>query len=212
MGESALNPVSLLLGATLPVKITVLILVICSTFVWVTGLLKRLQIKALRAREAAFEAAAAGAQNAHELYGIAPNHPDAAGARIVAALVTRPRGASGDRLQAVSERALVVERQRAGALLTPLGTIAAVSPFVGLFGTVYGIMDAFVRIGAEKSASLPVVAPAIGEALLTTAIGLVCAIPAVAVYNAIDKRASDYTDELEASAGEWVALFRESGQ
>src|SRR5881398_2885850 len=60
-------------------------------------------------------------------------------------------------------------RHAAGSrVIAPLASIASSSPFIGLFGTVYGIMDAFVRIGAAKSASLPVVAPAIGEALITT--------------------------------------------
>jgi biopolymer transport protein TolQ len=207
MADISLNPVALLLGATLPVKVTVATLVVCSTFVWTAGLLKRLQLSRLRALESAFESEASRVQSAMQLENVTTHHRDAAGSRIIAALLARPAGSGVDRLRAAAERALVTERQRASALLTPLGTIASVSPFVGLFGTVYGIMDAFVRIGAEKSASLPVVAPAIGEALLTTAIGLVCAIPAVAVYNAVDKRIGDYLDELEASAGEWVALL-----
>jgi biopolymer transport protein TolQ len=70
-------------------------------------------------------------------------------------------------------------------------------------------MDAFVRIGAAKSASLPVVAPAIGEALITTAIGLAAAIPAVIFFNFIDKRVGDFTQELEAAAGEWVSMIAE---
>ncbi len=68
-------------------------------------------------------------------------------------------------------------------------------------------MDAFIRIGQEKSASLPVVAPAIGEALITTAIGLAAAIPAVIFYNGIDKRVSQLVDEVEASVAEWVLVF-----
>jgi biopolymer transport protein TolQ len=90
-----------------------------------------------------------------------------------------------------------------------LAFIAAGAPFIGLFGTVYGIMDAFIRIGAAKTASLPVVAPAIGEALITTAIGLAAAIPAVFFYNWIDKSVGDFVFELEAAAGEWVALVAE---
>ncbi len=70
-------------------------------------------------------------------------------------------------------------------------------------------MDAFVRIGAAKTASLPVVAPAIGEALITTAIGLAAAIPAVFFYNWIDKSVGDFVSELEAAAAEWVALVTE---
>jgi biopolymer transport protein TolQ len=203
----ALDPVHLLVHATLPVKITVGILVLASTFVWAVGALKSLQLRGLRKKEAAFEREAAGSRNPSELLQAAGAHTSAPGGRIVAALAKRPDGSSHERLSAVAERAVVSERQSASALVTPLGTIASVSPFVGLFGTVYGIMDAFIRIGAEKSASLPVVAPAIGEALLTTAIGLACAIPAVVVYNATDKRISDYMDELEASTGEWVSLL-----
>ena len=86
--------------------------------------------------------------------------------------------------------------------------IAREAPFIGLFGTVYGIVDAFIRIGTAKTASLPVVAPAIGEALITTAIGLAAAIPAVFFYNWIDKQIGDFVVELEA-ATEWVALMAE---
>jgi biopolymer transport protein TolQ len=65
-------------------------------------------------------------------------------------------------------------------------------------------MDAFLRIGVEKSASLPVVAPAIGEALIATAFGLVAAIPATIGFNYVDKRIGDLLDELTASAEVWV--------
>src|SRR5690606_38700241 len=119
----------------------------------------------------------------------------------------RPEGIPTSRLQAVAEQAVVGERQRAFSLLSPLGTIASAAPYVGLFGTVYGIMDAFVRIGAEQSAPLPVVAPASGEALFTTAVGLATATPAVVLFNALEKRATDLLDLVEASAGEWVALL-----
>jgi biopolymer transport protein TolQ len=123
------------------------------------------------------------------------------------AIAARSQGATEERLRAIAERAMVDERGRATTLMSTLGSIAAASPFVGLFGTVYGIMDAFIRIGQEKSASLPVVAPAIGEALLTTAIGLGAAIPAVVFYNAIDKRVADLLEEIEASVAEWVVVF-----
>lgn len=88
-----------------------------------------------------------------------------------------------------------------------LQSIASASPFIGLFGTVWGIMDAFLRIGVEKSASLPVVAPAIGEALIATAFGLVAAIPATIAYNYVDKRIADLLEELEASTGTWARWF-----
>jgi biopolymer transport protein TolQ len=88
-----------------------------------------------------------------------------------------------------------------------LSSIASASPFIGLFGTVWGIMDAFLRIGVEKSASLPVVAPAIGEALIATAFGLVAAIPATIGYNFVDKRLGDLLEELQASSEVWVEML-----
>ncbi len=109
-------------------------------------------------------------------------------------------------LDSIAKRAIVTETQRASALMPTLSSIAAASPFIGLFGTVYGIMDAFLRIGQQKSASLPVVAPAIGEALIATAIGLFAAIPAVIAYNGINKRVDDLLAALEAASEGWVEI------
>src|SRR5690606_26259070 len=82
----------------------------------------------------------------------------------------------------------------------------------GLFGTVWGIMDAFLRIGMEKSASLPVVAPAIGEALIATAFGLVAAIPATIGYNYVEQRISDLLAAVEASNESWVEILASDAQ
>src|SRR5690348_17892846 len=92
-------------------------------------------------------------------------------------------------------------------LMPTLSSIASAAPFIGLFGTVWGIMQAFLRIGVEKSASLPVVAPAIGEALIATAVGLVAAIPATIAYNYVDRRINDLLSEVSASAETWVEVL-----
>jgi biopolymer transport protein TolQ len=212
MPESAapaikLDPVALLWHASGPVRITVALLLVAGTGVWLIAVLKFLQMARLRSAERRFERAAEGATGGQDLYAAALANRRAPGARIVLALAARASGATAERMRAVAERALVTERARVTTLMSTLGSIAAASPFIGLFGTVYGIMDAFIRIGREKSASLPVVAPAIGEALITTAIGLAAAIPAVVFYNAVDKRIADLVEEIEASAGEWVLFF-----
>ena len=205
-----LDPVTLLLNASGPVKLTVALLLLASTMVWVIAVLKWLQLSRLRSAEANFQKDAMRANSGAELFEIAGAHRSAPGGRIISWLQMRGAPGSTERLRAIVDRAIVNERQRAATFLPTLGTIAAVSPFVGLFGTVYGIIDAFVRIGSEKSASLPVVAPAIGEALLATAIGLAAAIPAVIFYNLIDKRLGDLESELEAAAAEWVLVVAES--
>jgi biopolymer transport protein TolQ len=90
---------------------------------------------------------------------------------------------SVERIRRVLDRVTVSESERLEAFLPVLATTGAVTPFVGLFGTVWGIMNAFTKIGSQGSASLAAVAPGISEALITTAAGLVPAISAVIAYN-----------------------------
>jgi biopolymer transport protein TolQ len=199
-----LDAVSLVLHASGPVFVVVWSLVAAAGLVWIIGVLKLIQLARLSGAQQHFEADAAQAVDASTLFAVARKHKDAPGGRVVLELAKR--AGTGKLLEAIAKRAVVTEQQRAGSLMAPLSSIAAASPFVGLFGTVYGIMDAFLRIGQEKSASLPVVAPAIGEALIATAIGLFAAIPAVVFYNAINKRIDDLLSSVEAGSEGWVTL------
>jgi biopolymer transport protein TolQ len=104
------------------------------------------------------------------------------------------------------QRASVVEMGRMESYLGILATIAAVSPFIGLFGTVWGIIDAFRGIGATGNASLATVAPGISEALVATAIGLVAAIPALMAYNYFQGRLKTWQTELDDFALEFISL------
>lgn len=203
-----LDLVGLFQNAAWPIKITIGLLLGCSLLVWIIAVLKMMQLARLRAAEGSFDRRARHAGSPRELFEVAGSHR-APGARVVAELYARGAGAQGERLRAVADRVILTEGQSARALMWLLAFIASGAPFIGLFGTVYGIMDAFIRIGAAKTASLPVVAPAIGEALITTAIGLAAAIPAVFFYNWIDKRVGDFVSELETAAAEWVALVSE---
>ncbi|HEY8089819.1 MAG TPA: MotA/TolQ/ExbB proton channel family protein [Polyangiaceae bacterium] len=202
-----LDLVALFGNSAWPVKITIGMLVVCSLLVWVIAVLKLMQLARLRSTEGDFERRARKATSAGDLFQMAGQRASAPGARVVGELYSRGTTAPVERLRAVADRAILAEGQSARALMWFLAFIASGAPFIGLFGTVYGIMDAFIRIGAAKTASLPVVAPAIGEALITTAIGLAAAIPAVFFYNWIDRRVTDFTSELEASAAEWVAII-----
>lgn len=91
--------------------------------------------------------------------------------------------------------------------MTFLASVGSTAPFVGLFGTVWGIMGAFTAIAGANNTSLAVVAPGIAEALLATAIGLVAAIPAVVAYNAFSTEVARYADRLEAFAEEFSAIL-----
>jgi biopolymer transport protein TolQ len=199
-----LDPISLILHASGPVFLVVWGLIAAAIVVWVITVLKLIQLARLSALQRNFEAEAAPVVSADALFALAKRHLGAPGARVVLELAKR--FGSGKLLEAIAKRAIVTEQQRVSSLMAPLSSIASAGPFVGLFGTVYGIMDAFLRIGQEKSASLPVVAPAIGEALIATAIGLFAAIPAVVAYNTINKRSEDLLAELETSSEGWVAI------
>jgi biopolymer transport protein TolQ len=202
-----LDPVSLILHSSGPVFVVVWLLVAAAILVWVIAFLKALQIGRLSAAERRFEKEAKGALDADALFAAANRYADAPGAHVV--LELGRRAGSPKLLDSVAKRAIVDQEQRAGSLMASLSTIASASPFVGLFGTVYGIMDAFLRIGQAKSASLPVVAPAIGEALIATAIGLAAAIPAVVAYNALNKRIDNLLSSIEAASEGWVAIVSE---
>ncbi len=89
-----------------------------------------------------------------------------------------------------------------------LATTGSTAPFVGLFGTVWGIMNSFINIGAQRNASLDVVAPGIAEALIATAIGLVAAIPAVMAYNYFIRRITVLESEMESFSNDYLNIVR----
>ncbi len=99
-----------------------------------------------------------------------------------------------------------LESAKLESRLTFLATTGSTTPFIGLFGTVWGIMDSFRSIGASGSASLAIVAPGIAEALIATAVGLAAAIPAVVAYNAYLSRARRLTIAMEDFSEELLTL------
>jgi biopolymer transport protein TolQ len=209
--EPAMNAWSLALDSSGVVLLVLIVLIIAAGAVWVIWAAKALQLKRLREAHQAFENTVANGVSADELVQLAEaNAKETPGARVVLSVVQQARKQemlNRELLSAAAKRAIQSEEQNASALMPSLSSIAAASPFVGLFGTVWGIMNAFLAIGAEKSASLPVVAPAIGEALIATAFGLLAAIPATIAYNFLDRRIGDLLMELETSSDVWVELL-----
>jgi biopolymer transport protein TolQ len=110
------------------------------------------------------------------------------------------------RIERVMEVTITREMERMERRLLFLATVGAVAPFVGLFGTVWGIMTSFQSIAATKNTSLAVVAPGIAEALFATALGLLAAIPAVIFYNAFTQAAQRLSQRLEGFADEFGAI------
>jgi biopolymer transport protein TolQ len=203
-----LNPLDQVFHGSWPVLAIFLSLVALATLGLLIALLKVLQVARMRGELHRFERESFNAMDSGELFEVARRSQGSPGARVVLAIAKR--GGSVGVLEAVAKRAIVSEHQRASALMPMLGSVAAASPFIGLLGTVYGIMEAFIKISQQKSASLIVVAPAIGEALVTTLVGLLAAIPALVAYNLISRWVDGITSELEAASGAWVSIIADS--
>jgi biopolymer transport protein TolQ len=118
-----------------------------------------------------------------------------------------------DRVDRLMQAQIAREMARASRNLGVLATVAASAPFIGLFGTVWGIMNSFTNIAQQQQTNLAVVAPGIAEALFATALGLVAAIPAVIFYNKFTGDLDRFGDRLETFADEVAArLSRRLGE
>jgi biopolymer transport protein TolQ len=113
-----------------------------------------------------------------------------------------------DNVERALRRASVNELTALETAVPFLATTGSTAPFVGLFGTVWGIMNSFIAIGSQRSASLDVVAPGIAEALIATAIGLAAAIPAVMAYNFFVRRIQVLETEMDAFASDYLNIVR----
>ena len=113
-----------------------------------------------------------------------------------------------DGVEKAMEGAIISQRQRMESSLTLLATTGGTAPFIGLFGTVWGIMTSFQEIGLKGAANLAVVAPGISEALIATAMGLAAAVPAVVAYNHFVNRIAAYENEMNYFAAELSNLLK----
>jgi biopolymer transport protein TolQ len=213
-----LDPVKLFFDADIVVQSVMAGLIIASVWVWAIIISFSLRMAGIGKRTEAYERdfwkaadidafqAERGAKEAGEI----PS------ARVVAAGLGEWRRSTAakvidregtrQRLVAVMDSAVAQEADRLAERLNFLATVGSVAPFVGLFGTVWGIMNSFFQIGSQQNSSLAVVAPGISEALFATAIGLFAAIPAVIAYN----RFSHRVNQLEARMQRFADRFHAS--
>jgi biopolymer transport protein TolQ len=120
----------------------------------------------------------------------------------------RDREADLDNVQRALHKAQLSETTKLEAAIPFLATTGSAAPFIGLFGTVWGIMNSFTEIAAQKSASIATVAPGIAEALIATAIGLVAAIPAVMAYNYFQRRIRVLLSTMETFEKDYLNIIR----
>lgn len=199
------------------VQVTMVLLVAASVWSWSIAIQKHLAFRTARRRIAAFEATFWSGEPLDEYYQrIADNPRGDPEAVFCAGMAEWQRSLTDEGglipgVQQRIERAMDVAISRAADRMTSglgvLATVGATTPFVGLFGTVWGIMSVFGDIGMQQNTTLAVVAPGISEALLATALGLMAAIPAVIFYNALSSEAERLTGAHEAFADEFSTLL-----
>ena len=207
-----LSPWGMFLNAVLPVKLVMVGLVFASLATWTVWLAKTLELwNAKRAARRGLEvlASATSLRAAEKELANQPQQARSPLARFVAAAVGEADRSEGLASEGVKDRAATllsrIEAQAGRVILRGTGvlaTIGATAPFVGLFGTVWGIMDSFIGISKTNTTNLAVVAPGIAEALLATAMGLIAAIPAVVMYNGFARAITGYRAQLGDAAAE----------
>jgi biopolymer transport protein TolQ len=208
---------NLFLQAHIVVKLVMFGLLAASVLSWSIIVDKTMLYRRTRQDMDKFEEVFWSGQSLEELYRSLANRPvNDMAAVFVAAMREWKRSfenggrsvaSLAQRIDKVVDVTIQREAERLEGRLLTLSTIASASPFIGLFGTVWGIMNSFIAIAGSKNTSLAVVAPGIAEALFATAIGLFAAIPALMAYNKLQSEASKAQTRLEAFADEFTAIL-----
>lgn len=203
--------------AHIVVKLVMFGLVVASVWTWSIIINKWMLFRTLNGQMDTFEETFWSGQSLEELYRtLQTQQTNGMSSVFVAAMREWKRAFEGSgrgftslnsRIDKVLDVTIQREAERYESNLLVLATVGSAGPFIGLFGTVWGIMTSFTSIAASKNTSLAVVAPGIAEALFATAIGLAAAIPAVIAYNVYQKQAAKAQSRLESFADEFSAIL-----
>lgn len=216
LASSDVSLIALFLQAHWIVKTVMLGLLACSVWVWAIAIDKILLYGRTKRAMDRFEQAFWSGESIEELYRTLSTRPtQSMAACFVAAMREWKRSFESQarsfaglqmRIEKVMNVSISREIERLERRLLVLATVGSAGPFVGLFGTVWGIMNAFIGISKSQTTNLAVVAPGIAEALLATAMGLVAAIPAVMIYNMFARAIASYRGLLGDGSAELMRM------
>jgi len=203
--------------ATLIVKLVMWVLVLASFWSWSIIIQKLISYRKARREAEIFDRRFWSGDPLDELFDEIGPEPSGHSERIFAAGMTEWRrshrtdgaliaGATA-RIDRSMDVAIAKESETLQSGLSVLATVGSTTPFIGLFGTVWGIMNSFIEIAEQQSTNLAVVAPGIAEALLATGLGLLAAIPAVIFYNKLSADADRIVANYEAFADEFATIL-----
>ena len=204
--------VNLFLRADIIVKSVIIILIAASIYSWAIIIAKIRLFKKINLTSEEFEEKFWKSRSAESFYNSLPSNLEDPMANVFkgsmqVVMKTRSKSNLTEKLQSVLEANIEKQMNIIDKNYTFLATVGSTAPFIGLFGTVWGIMNSFQSIAISRNTSLAIVAPGIAEALFATALGLLAAIPAVVAYNKFSSDSRKYSQRLENFSKRFISII-----
>ena len=203
---------SLFLRADIIVKSVILILIVCSIYSWAVIIEKFRLFKKINLSSEEFEEKFWNSKSAETFYNSLPAKVDDPMAIVFqdameSLLKKKSKNNLSEKITTFLEVGIEKQMNKIDKGFTFLATVGSTAPFIGLFGTVWGIMNSFQSIAISRNTSLAIVAPGIAEALFATALGLLAAIPAVIAYNKFNTESKKYSQKLENFSKRFLTII-----
>jgi len=203
---------SLFLRADIVVKSVIIILILCSVYSWAVIIEKFRLFKKINKSSEEFEEEFWSSKSAETFYNDLPNNIEDPMALVFqnameGLLKKKSKSNLSERMGALLENGIEKQMSKIDKGFIFLATVGSTAPFIGLFGTVWGIMNSFQSIAISRNTSLAIVAPGIAEALFATALGLLAAIPAVIAYNKFNTESNRYSQKLENFSKRFLTII-----
>ena len=204
--------INLFLRADVIVKSVIIILIVCSIYSWALIIDKLRLFKKINISSEEFEEKFWRSKSAETFYNSLPSNIDDPMASLFkdamqSLLKSKSKANLSERMSGMLEAGIEKQISKIDKGFTFLATVGSTAPFIGLFGTVWGIMNSFQSIAISRNTSLAIVAPGIAEALFATALGLLAAIPAVVAYNKFNNDSKKYSQKLENFSKRFLSII-----
>ena len=204
--------ISLFIRADIIVKSVIVILIVCSVYSWAVIIEKFRLFKKINKSTEEFETKFWNSKSAESFYNNLPTNLEDPMALVFKdamqnLLKRKSKTDLHDRMTTMLETGIEKQMSKISKGYTFLATVGSTAPFIGLFGTVWGIMNSFQSIAISRNTSLAIVAPGIAEALFATALGLLAAIPAVIAYNKFNNDSILYSKKLENFSKRFLTII-----
>jgi len=204
--------INLFLRADIIVKSVIILLIVCSVYSWAIIFEKFRLFKKINISSEEFEEKFWRSKSAETFYNSLPSNIDDPMASLFkesmqGLLKSKSKANLSERMTGMLEAGIEKQISKIDKGFTFLATVGSTAPFIGLFGTVWGIMNSFQSIAISRNTSLAIVAPGIAEALFATALGLLAAIPAVIAYNKFNNDSIKYSQKLENFSKRFLTII-----